>query len=72
MNGRLTDKLPKIFNQIGLTKHHVVKSNFMKEYTANQQKGRRISIHLQKRIETELKRLMKIGYIQQLEKFLEK
>ena len=48
-----------LVSRIGLSKTHVVKSNFRQKFRAKRQKGRRVPINLQLRVAVELDCLQK-------------
>ena len=49
---------PNLVSRIGRYKNHVAKSNFLKEFQPRYQKGRRIPINLQDKVNNELKKLL--------------
>ena len=55
----IAEKFPDLVTRVGKSKHHVVKTTFHKNFKAKQQKGRRIPINLQDRVEQELQKLTK-------------
>ena len=52
------DNFQQLCVRIGKSKHHVMKTQFNKDFEPIQQKGRRITIHLQGRVEAELNKLI--------------
>ena len=54
--------------RIGKSKHHVMRTQFSKEFEPIQQKGRRTPIHLQERVEAELNNLIDQKHIIKLDK----
>ena len=66
------DNFQQLFVQIGKSKHHVMKTQFNKEFEPKQQKGRRIPIHLQERVEAELNKLIDQKHIIKLDKCSDK
>ena len=57
--------------RIGKSKHHVRKTQFNKEFDPIRQKGRRIPIHLQERVEAELNKLIDQKHNIKLDKCLD-
>ena len=53
LNPRIANQFPKLFSRIGRSKIHLVKSKFHRFFQPRHQKGRRVSIHLQCRVNTE-------------------
>ena len=58
--------------RIGKSKHHVMKTQFNKDFEPVQQKGRRIPTHLQERVEAELNNLIDQKHIIKLDKCSDK
>ena len=54
--------------RIGKSKNHTMKTQFTKEFVPIQQKGRRIPIHLQERVERELNKLIDQKHIIKVDK----
>ena len=54
----IAKNFPYLISRIGRSKNHVAKSNFHKDYQPRHQKGRRIPINLQDKVNTELKKLI--------------
>ncbi len=57
-------RYPELFSRIGRAPNHIVKTKFKTPFVPTQQKGRRVPVALQSRVETELKRLMAEGHVQ--------
>ena len=57
---------PELISRIGRSKNHVTKSKFHKDFQPRHQKGRRISINLQEKVNTELKKLLDEKHIVKL------
>ncbi len=60
-------RYPELFKRIGRVKHHMVRSRFVAHYKPIQQKGRRIPITIQPKVEAEIKRLIAEGHIEKLQ-----
>ena len=58
---------PGLCTRIGRSKNHVVHTKFLHDFKALQQKGRRIPIHIQEKVEQELKSLIDQGHIVKLD-----
>ena len=58
--------------RIGKSKNHTMKTQFIEDFVPIQQKGRRIPIHLQERVEGELNKLIDQRYIIKLDKCSDK
>ena len=56
-------KVTQLCIRIGKAKNHLVKTQFIKDAYPIQQKGRRIPIHLQERVENELNKLIDQNHI---------
>ena len=52
------DNFPQLFVRIGKSKNHVMRTQFSKDIRPIQQKGRRVTVHLQERVEKELNKLI--------------
>ena len=52
------DNFAQLCVRIGKSKNHTMKTQFIKEFVPIQQKGRRIPIHLQERVEGDLNKLI--------------
>ena len=59
---------PGLCTRIGRSRNHMVHTTFLKEFKALQQKGRRIPIHIQEKVEQEIRSLIDQGHIVKLEK----
>ena len=66
------DDFQQLCIRIGKSKHHVMKTQFSKELEPVQQKGRRIPIRLQERVEAELNKLIDHKHIIKLDKCSDK
>ena len=55
---QIATKFPGLVSRIGRSKSHVAKSKFHKNFQARHQKGRRIPINLQDKVNTELRKLL--------------
>ena len=62
----LAKEFPDSISQIGKSKNHTVNSKFHKNYRVTNQKGRKVPIHLQPKVEIELKKFLNEGHIQKL------
>ena len=58
---------PGLCTRIGRARNHMVHTTFLKEFKALQQKGRRIPIHIQEKVEQEVRYLIDQGHIVKLE-----
>ena len=58
---------PGLCTRIGRSKNHEVHTKFLHDFKALQQKGRRIPIHIQEKVEQELKSLIDQGHIVKLD-----
>ena len=63
---------PNLIKRIGRSKNHTVKSKFNTNFTPIHQRGRRISIHLQSKVEEELKNSQKNVNVIKVDKCSEK
>ena len=66
------DNFQQLCVRIGKSKHHVMKTQFNRDFESVQQKCRRIPIHLQERIEVELNKLIDQKHIIKLDKCSDK
>ena len=57
---------PGLCPRIGCSKNHMVHTKFLNDFKALQQKGRRIPIHIQEKVEKEIKSLIDQGHIVKL------
>ena len=60
------NQLPQLISRIGRSKIHIVKSKFHKKFQPKHQKGRRVPINLQDRVNSEIKKLLEEGHIEKL------
>ena len=58
---------PGLCTRIGRSKNHIVHTKFLNDFKALQQKGRKIPIHIQEKIEQEIKSLIDQGHIVKLD-----
>ena len=54
------------FNRIGKIRNYKVQAEFFENLTPVQQKGRRVPITLQEKVDTEIVKLLKQGHIEKL------
>ena len=54
------------FNRIGKIRNYKVQAEFFENLTPVQQKGRRVPITLQEKVDTEIGKLLKQGHIEKL------
>ena len=66
------DNYAQLCVRIGKSKNHTMKTQFIEEFVPIQQKGRRIPIHLQERVEGELNKLIDQKHIIKLDKCSDK
>ena len=59
---------PGLRTRIGRARNHMVHTTFLNEFKALQQKGRRIPIHIQEKVEQKIRSLIDQGHIVKLEK----
>ena len=59
---------PGLCTRIGRSKNHMVHTQFLSDFKALQQRGRRIPIHIQEKVEHEVRSLIDQGHITRLEK----
>ena len=59
---------PGLCTRTGRSKNHMVHTQFLSEFKALQQRGRRIPIHIQEKVEHEIRSLIDQGHITRLEK----
>ena len=59
---------PGLCTRIGRSRSHMVHTTFLKEFKALQQKGRRTPLHIQEKVEQEIRSLIDQGHIVKLEK----
>ena len=65
---RIAQQFPQLITRFGRSKIHIVKSNFHRHFQPKHQKGRRVPINLQERVNTEIKKLLAEGHIEKLNK----
>ena len=58
---RIAKQFPQLISRIGRSKIHIVKSNFHKILQPKHQKGRRVPINLQERVNSEIKKPLEEG-----------
>ena len=61
-------KFKNLFDRQGCSKNHVVSTKFKYPLCPLQEKGRRIPIHIQEKVYEEMKKLLKEGHIERLDK----
>ena len=62
------DDFKTLFDRKGRSIHHVVSTTFKYPLCPIQEKGRRIPIHVQGKVEKEIEKLLLEGHIQRLDK----
>ena len=62
------EKYPHLCTRLGRSKNHIAKSLFRENHNPNQQKGRRVPLHLLEKVEQELEKLIDDKQIARLEK----
>ena len=62
------DKLRDLFDRQGISKKHIVCSKFKYPLCPMQEKGRRIQIHIQHKVEKEIEKMLTEGHITKLDK----
>ena len=68
----VNDNFQQLCVRIGKSKHHVMKTQFNKDFEPIQHKGRRLPIHLQERVEAELNKFIDQKHINKLDKCSDK
>ena len=63
------NKFSNLFERQGISKNHFVSSKFKYPQCPIQEKGRRIPIHIQDKVEKEIEKLLTEGHITKLDKF---
>ena len=63
---RIAKQFPQLITRIGRSKIHIVKSKFHRNFQPKHQKGRRVPINLQERVNNEIKKLLEEGHIEKL------
>ena len=56
---RIAKQFHQLITRIGRSKIHIVKSKFHRNFQPNNQKGRRVPINLQERVNIEIKNFLK-------------
>ncbi len=64
---RFNAKYLDLITPVGRVKHQMIRSRFMANYKTAQQKGRRISITIQPKVEAEINWLIREGHIEKLQ-----
>ena len=63
---RIAKQFPQLITRIGRSKIHIVKSKFHRNFQPKHQKGRRVPINLQERVNNEIQKLLEEGRIEKL------
>ena len=63
---RIAKQFPQLITRISRSKIHIVKSKFHRNFQPKHQKGRRVPINLQERVNYEIKKLLEEGHIEKL------
>ena len=63
---RIANQFPQYFSRICRSKVYIINSKFHKRFQPNLQKGRRVPINLQDRVNTENKKLLQEGHMEKL------
>ena len=63
---RIAKQFPQLITRIGCSKIHIVKSKFHRNFLQKHQKGRRVPINLQERVNNKIKKLLEEGHIEKL------
>ena len=63
---RIANHFPQLISRLGRSKGHIVKSKFHKNFQPEHQKGRRVPINLQDRVNNEIKKLFEEEHIENL------
>ena len=61
-------KFKNLFERQGISKNHILSSKFKYPLCPIQEKGRRIPIHIQNKVEKEIEKLLTEGHITKLDK----
>ena len=61
-----------LFRRVGRIRNYKVRAEFFKNLTPIQQKGRRVPITLQEKVDKEIDKLLEQGHIQKLEEYSDK
>ena len=62
----IANQFPQLISRIGRSKILIIKSKFHKNSQPQHQKGRRVPINLQDRVNSEIKKLLEEGHIEKL------
>ena len=63
---RIANQFPQLISRIGGSKIHIVKSKFHKNFQPKHQKGRRVPINSQDRVNNKIKKFLEEGHIEKL------
>ena len=63
---RIAKQFPQLFSRAGRSKIYIVKSKFPKNFQPKHQKGRKVPISLQERVNSEIRKLLEEGHIEKL------
>ena len=63
---RIAKQFPQLISRIGRSKIHIVKSKFHKNFQPRHQKGRRVPLNLQERVNSEITKFLEEGHIEKL------
>ena len=63
---RIAKQFPQLITRIGRSKIHIVKPKFHRNFQPKLQKGRRVPINLQERVNNEIKKLLEERHIEKL------
>ena len=63
---RIAQQFPQLITRTGRSKIHIKKSKFHRHFQPKHQKGRKVPINLQERVNTEIKKLLVEGHIEKL------
>ena len=66
--GKFFTQFKNLFERQGISKNHIVSSKFKYPLCPIQEKGRRIPIHIQDKVEKEIEKLLTDGHITKLDK----
>ena len=61
---RIAKQFPQLITRIGSSKIHIVKSKSHRNFQPKHQKGRRVPINLQERVNHEIKKLLEEGHVE--------
>ena len=62
----IANQFTQFISRIGRSKIHIVKSKFHKSFQTKHQNGRTVPIYLQDRVNSEIKKLVEEGHIENL------